>query len=188
MKYNQEFLILTSAFGRMGNAYSKLGELENAIKFYGKSLSEHRTADILEKMREAEKLKKQKDEESYRDPVLADTAREKGNELFKSQQFADAVKHYTESIKRNPFDPRSYTNRATCLIKLMALPEADKDCDKAIELDPEFTKAYIRKASILFAKKDYMKCVDMCNVALTKDGEGKHANEIQNQVTVDQHF
>ena len=55
----------------------------------------------------------------------------------------------------------------------MALPEADRDCDKAIALDPSFIKAYIRKAAILFAKKDYMKCVDLCNEAKAKDLEQK---------------
>jgi hypothetical protein len=65
----------------------------------------------------------------------------------------------------------------------MALPEAEKDCDAALSLDEGFVKAYIRKAGILFAKRDYMKCVDMCNVAREKDVDGKHAAEIDGQVT-----
>lgn len=64
----------------------------------------------------------------------------------------------------------------------MALPEGDRDCDEAIKLDPSFIKAYIRKAAIQFAKKDYKKCLDICSDALSRDTEKKHTAEIENQV------
>lgn len=35
----------------MGTSYQAKEDLDNAIKFYNKSLTEHRTADILEKLR-----------------------------------------------------------------------------------------------------------------------------------------
>ncbi|ORY43280.1 TPR-like protein [Rhizoclosmatium globosum] len=173
-----DFKIIAKAFGRMGSAYSKKNDHKNAIKFYEKSLSEHRTPDILTKLREAEKIQKEAEKEAYRNPELADAAREIGNELFKKHSYAEAVKHYTEAIKRNDKDPRNFSNRAACYIKLMALPEADKDCDEALKLDPNFIKAYIRKASILLAKRDWTKTMDMCNEAKEKDVEGKHTAEI----------
>jgi stress-induced-phosphoprotein 1 len=112
--------------------------LENAIKNFQKSLTEHRTPDILTKLRDTEKLKAVRDRESYQNPELADEARGKGNELFKVNKFAEAIPHYTESIKRAEKDPRGYSNRAACYMKLMALPDAEKDAEKAIELDPTF--------------------------------------------------
>ncbi|KAI8609155.1 putative heat shock protein [Chytriomyces sp. MP71] len=174
-----DFKLIAKAFARMGNAYSKLNDHKNAIKFYEKSLSEHRTPDVLTKLRETEKLQKQLEKEAYRNPELADAAREIGNELFKKHDYVEAVKHYTEAIKRNDADPRNFSNRAACYIKLMALPEADKDCDEAIKLDAGFVKAYIRKASILLAKRDYSKTMEMCNEAKEKDVEGKHTTEIE---------
>ncbi|KAI8443567.1 hypothetical protein BY996DRAFT_4543990, partial [Phakopsora pachyrhizi] len=84
----------------------------------------------------------------------SDKSREEGNTCFKNGDFATAVKHYTESIKRNPSDPRAYTNRAASNSKLPALPEALKDTDSAIGVNPNFTKAYIRKALTLLAMKD----------------------------------
>jgi stress-induced-phosphoprotein 1 len=92
--------------------------------------------------------------------------------------FAGAVKHYTESIKRNPADPRAYTNRAASYSKLLALPEALKDTDAAIEADPNYTKAYIRKSLTLFAMKDYKKAIDTLRKAEEHDPEKKHAKEI----------
>ena len=75
-------------------------------------------------------------------------AKQKGNELFKAGDFSGAVKNYTEAIKRNPADAKIYSNRAACYTKLMSFDLALKDCDKAIELDPEFIKAYLRKAMV----------------------------------------
>ena len=131
----------------MGNCYAKLNDLESAIKFLEKSLAEHRTKEVLEKLRDLEKQKKEADKQAYKNPQLADEAREKGNELFKAGNYVEAVKFYTESIKRNDEDPKNFSNRAACYMKLMALPEADRDCDEAIKIDPSFVKAYIRKGN-----------------------------------------
>lgn len=73
------------------------------------------------------------------DPVLSEQAREEGNAYFKAGDFVGAVKSYTESIKRDPKDPRGYNNRALCYTKLAALPEALKDTDQAISVDPTFS-------------------------------------------------
>ncbi|KAJ3186783.1 hypothetical protein HK101_009602 [Irineochytrium annulatum] len=156
-----------------------LNDLANAIKYYQKSLSEHRTKEVLEKLREVEKAKKLADKEAYRSVPLSDEAREKGNVLFKESKFADAVPFYTEAIKRNDADPRNYSNRAACYVKLMALPEAERDCEEAIKLDENFVKAYIRKASIQHAKRDFVKAMEVLQDAKSRDVDGKHANEIE---------
>ena len=101
-------------------------------------MTEHRAADILNKLREAEKLKAEEDRKAYIDPEKSSIAREEGNNLFKTGDFAGAVKTYTESIKRDPSDPRGYNNRAAAYMKLAALPEALKDVNEAINVDPSF--------------------------------------------------
>ncbi|CAJ0877615.1 6548_t:CDS:2, partial [Entrophospora sp. SA101] len=65
-------------------------EIGQAIKYFNKSLTEHRTPEILGKLRDTEKLKVKKEKESYFNPELSDKAREAGNELFKKSAFADA--------------------------------------------------------------------------------------------------
>ena len=137
---NPVVFLFCRALARAASAYSKKGDHENAVVYYGKSLAEHRTPEIQTKLRESEKARDQKAKESYINPQLADEAREQGNALFKEQKFAEALKSYTEATKRNPKDPKNFSNRAAAYAKLMALPEALKDAEEAIKLDPAFSK------------------------------------------------
>lgn len=70
-------------------------------------------------------------EHEYWEYVVADWVRQNGD-------FAGAVKSYSESIKRDPSDPRGYNNRANAYTKLVAFPEALKDAEQAIKVDPKF--------------------------------------------------
>jgi stress-induced-phosphoprotein 1 len=114
--------------------------LASAIRFFEKALAEHRTPDILNKLKDVERAKAAADRTAYIDPALSAVAREEGNRLFKEGDFAGAVKSYTESIKRDPSDARGYNNRALAYTKLVALPEALKDAEEAISVDPSFGK------------------------------------------------
>ncbi|KAL7747249.1 Hsp90 cochaperone [Sorochytrium milnesiophthora] len=177
-----EYKVIARALARIGNAYLKKDDLDNAIKFFEKSLTEHRNAEVLQKLRDTEKLRAERAKEAYRNPQLADEARERGNALFKEHKYAEAVKEYTEAIKRNDTDPRAYSNRSACYHKLAAIAEALKDCDMCIKLDPNFVKGYIRKAAIQFLKKEYTECMETCSKAKEVDTEKKHTAEIEAQI------
>lgn len=58
--------------GRIGSAYAKLDDFDNAIKYFNKSLAENRTADILTKLRETEALKAERAKQAYINPELSD--------------------------------------------------------------------------------------------------------------------
>lgn len=174
-----DYKLIAKAYGRIGSAYHKKDDLANAIKFFGKSLTEHRTPDILNKLREVEKAKAEAERLAYIDPEKSAVAREQGNEQFKAGNFAEAVKSYTESIKRDPSDARGYNNRAAAYTKLAALPEALKDVNKAIEVDPNFVKAYIRKANILLSMREHTKALEAVQEGATHDTDGKNAKELQ---------
>ncbi|KAL8703125.1 MAG: hypothetical protein Q9201_003684 [Fulgogasparrea decipioides] len=176
-----DFKIIAKAFGRIGTSYEKLGDLPKAILNYQKSLTEHRTPEILNKLRAAEKAQIKAEKESYVNPEEADKARELGNQKFKEADWPGAVEAYTEMTKRAPQDPRGYSNRAAALIKLMTFPSAVSDCDEAIKIDPKFVRAYLRKAQALFAMKEYNKCIDVCAEASAHDEGGKNAREIEQQ-------
>lgn len=177
-----DFKIIAKAFGRIGTAYERKGDYANAITFYQKSLTEHRTPDILTKLRNAEKAKIKAEKEAYINPEEAQKARELGNEKFKAGDYPAAVDAYTEWTKRAPEDARAYSNRAAALIKLMAMPQAITDCDEAIKRDPAFIRAYLRKAQALYAMKEYSRCVDVCTEASEHDANGANAREIDAQM------
>ncbi|QRW16272.1 stress-induced-phosphoprotein 1 [Rhizoctonia solani] len=177
-----DFKLIAKALGRIGTAYSRKDDLDNAIKYFSKSLTEHRTPDILNKLRDAEKLKEERVKQAYIDPELSAKAREEGNAQFKAGDFAASVKSYTESIKRDPNDPRGYNNRAAAYNKLAALPEALKDVETAIKVDPKFVKAYIRKSTILFAMREYTKAMEAAQEATAADTEKQHTREIEQQM------
>ncbi|KAJ7929167.1 activator of Hsp70 and Hsp90 chaperone [Mycena leptocephala] len=176
-----DYKLVAKAYGRIGSAFQKKGDLASAIKYFQKSLTEHRTPDILNKLRDVERIKADADKQAYIDPAMSATAREEGNVQFKAGDFASAVKSYTESIKRDPSDARGYNNRAAAYMKLAAFPEALKDVNEAIKTDPEFTKAYIRKSTILFAMRDYTQAIEAAQEAKDRDPEHKHAREIAEQ-------
>ena len=174
-----DFKIIAKAFGRIGTSYERLGDLPKAIENYHKSLTEHRTPDILAKVKAAEKAQIKAARDSYIDPEKAEEARELGNKKFKEADWPGAVEAYSEMTKRAPEDPRGYSNRAAALIKLLAFPSAVQDCDEATKRDPTFVRAYIRKAQALLGMKEYNRCIDVLDEATRHDSTGANAREIQ---------
>ncbi|KAK7389292.1 hypothetical protein VNO78_24162 [Psophocarpus tetragonolobus] len=168
-----DFKMIARALTRKGTALFKMAkcskDYDSVIETFQKALTEHRNPDTLKKLNEAEKAKKELEQQEYFDPKLADEEREKGNELFKQQKYPEAMKHYTEAIKRNPKDAKAYSNRAACYTKLGAMPEGLKDSEKCIELDPTFSKGYTRKGAVQFFMKEYDKAMETYQEGLKHD-------------------
>ncbi|KAF3322405.1 hsp70-Hsp90 organizing protein 3 [Carex littledalei] len=168
-----DYKMIARALTRKGNALMKLAKTSKdydlAIEAFQKALTEHRNPDTLNKLNDAERAKKELEQQEYFDPKIADEEREKGNDFFKQQKYPEAVRHYTEALKRNPKDPRVYSNRAACYTKLGALPEGLKDAEKCIELDPTFTKGYTRKGAVQFFMKEYEKAMQTYQEGLKHD-------------------
>ncbi|TPX16028.1 uncharacterized protein E0L32_000362 [Thyridium curvatum] len=179
-----DFKMIAKSYARIGSAYEKQGDLANAIDFYNMSLREHRTPEVVTKVRAAERKKIEDAKKAYVNPEEAEKAREEGNKKFKEQDWPGAVAAYTEMVKRAPEDPRGYSNRAAAFVKLLEFPSALEDCDAAIKRDPKFIRAYIRKAQAYFGMREYSKCLDACTEAETVDKEshgGANAREIEAQ-------
>ena len=176
-----DYKLIAKSFARLGNTYLKKNDLQSAVKYFDKSLTEHRTPDILNKLRATQRDIKIQEALSYVDPEKAEEARLQGKEYFTKGDWPNAVKAYTEMVKRAPEDARGYSNRAAALAKLMSFPDAVQDCNKAIEKDPSFIRAYIRKANAQLAMREYSQVMETLNIAREKDlevGEGKNVSEI----------
>ena len=116
------------------------------------SLTEHRSADTLNKLTAAQKALKDATAAAYVDLGLASAEREAGNAAFKDGRYPEAVKHYTEALARGPPGVNAdahklLSNRAACYTKLGAWADGVKDADACISLAPDFAKGYSRKAS-----------------------------------------
>lgn len=168
-----DFKSLARAFQRIGNAHLKQGNYTQAIEAFNRSLTEHGTEDVLNSLKKAEKLLKEKEEREYFSVELSLEAKEKGNQAFKTGDFPEAVKHYSEAIKRNPNDHILYSNRAACYTNLRAFSEGLKDCEKCLQINPKFVKGYTRKATIQFFMKEYHKCLETYQHALEIEPENK---------------
>eukprot|EP00088_Acartia_fossae_P002704 TRINITY_DN11113_c0_g2_i1.p1 TRINITY_DN11113_c0_g2~~TRINITY_DN11113_c0_g2_i1.p1 ORF type:complete len:331 (+),score=88.03 TRINITY_DN11113_c0_g2_i1:65-1057(+) len=161
-----DFKLIAKAYNRIGSAQRKKGDLQAAKTAFEKALTEHRTPEYRQNLSEIESSIKKAAEEAYINPELADQEKQKGNESFKKGDWAAAVKSYTEAIKRNPKDAKIYSNRAACYTKLTAFDLALKDCDKSIELDSSFVKAYLRKGNVLKAMGQVQKAMEVYEKAM----------------------
>lgn len=77
---------------------------------------------------------------------LVARARAQGNELFKAAKFSDASIAYGEGLKYDPSNPVLHCNRAACWWKLDRWDKAVDDCNEALRIQPNYTKALLRRA------------------------------------------
>jgi len=169
MANRADYKVLARAQSRIGNCHAKLGDLTAAVKAYNSSLSNHRDSAVLKLLHETEKKQKEQEEQAYINPEIALEEKKKGNDLFADDKFPEAVKAYTEAIRRNPKDHIPYSNRAASYLKLMAYPEALKDANKCIDLAPSFGKGYLRKGHAEFWLQEYAKALATYELGLKHD-------------------
>ncbi|KAL8148347.1 protein SGT1 homolog [Apium graveolens] len=79
----------------------------------------------------------------------------KAKAAFIDDHFELAVDLYTQAISLNPKHPELYADRAQANIKLLHFTEAVADANRAIEMDPSMTKAYLRKGIACLRLEEY---------------------------------
>jgi DnaJ family protein C protein 7 len=73
-------------------------------------------------------------------------ARSRGNCLFSSGKFKEARRAYREGLKYDNSNSVLYCNRAICWFKLKRWEKSVKECNKALSIRPNYTKALLRRA------------------------------------------
>lgn len=73
-------------------------------------------------------------------------ARSLGNDLFSSGRFAEACSAYGEGLKYDSSNSVLYCNRAICWSKLGLCEQSVEDCNQALKIQPNYTKALLRRA------------------------------------------
>ncbi|KAL5168035.1 Protein SGT1 B [Glycine soja] len=111
---------------------------------------------------------------------MATVPEKKAKEAFFDDEFALAVDLYSEAIRLDPNDANLFADRAQAHIKLNAFTEAVSDANKAIQLNPSLSKAYLRKGTACIKLEEYHTAkVALQNGAAFAQDDSRFANLIQ---------
>lgn len=174
-----DYVKLGKIMARKANALLQLGKMDESIATYEAALLEDKAHVIKMALTKAKQTKKDTEAKAYLDPAKAEEHRQKGNELFKGNDFPGAIKEYDEGIKRDPNSVALYSNRCATYIKLMVLGDALKDAEKCIQLDPTFVKAYLRMGNVRHLMKEYHKAVEIYDKGLKLDPDNAEIKAAQ---------
>eukprot|EP00668_Euglena_longa_P002287 GGOE01002637.1.p1 GENE.GGOE01002637.1~~GGOE01002637.1.p1 ORF type:complete len:460 (+),score=84.62 GGOE01002637.1:119-1498(+) len=75
----------------------------------------------------------------------AEKLKEAGNQLYRMGKYAAALNRYSEAIRLQPAEATFYANRAAAQLMLGLLDECIVDCTAALQLQPDYTKALLRR-------------------------------------------
>eukprot|EP01121_Diplochlamys_sp_Union-15-3_P021466 TRINITY_DN8708_c0_g1_i1.p1 TRINITY_DN8708_c0_g1~~TRINITY_DN8708_c0_g1_i1.p1 ORF type:complete len:321 (-),score=59.62 TRINITY_DN8708_c0_g1_i1:36-998(-) len=117
-----------------------------------------------------------------------------GNELFKTQKFAEAIVKYgkalatlstirpnaAESEETNQAKVSCFLNKATCSLKLNKNRDAIVDCSKALEIDANNIKALFKRSQAYCSLKEFEEAKRDINLAAKLNPSDK---EVQAQLT-----
>ncbi|KAI0316405.1 hypothetical protein OF83DRAFT_1195236 [Amylostereum chailletii] len=80
---------------------------------------------------------------------MADAAKlkEEGNAFFVKKDYSIAMRKYTQAIELDKRNAVLYSNRAACHLALQTYNKAIEDAQKAVEIDPGYSKAWARLAT-----------------------------------------
>jgi tetratricopeptide (TPR) repeat protein len=73
----------------------------------------------------------------------------KGNDFYKAKNYSAAIASYTKAIELDTTSAALLTNRAAASLMLLQYKEAIQDCDAALAIESDNSKAYFRKATAL---------------------------------------
>jgi tetratricopeptide (TPR) repeat protein len=116
--------------------------------------------------------------------------RDKGNENFKKKDFKNAIYEYSKAILLTPRDLRLYSNRSLCYRAQEMFHLSLEDSKKALELDPNSTKAMwvsaIGLSELAKAEKDHSKVKEamiLIKKALEKVGDDAIIKKTMDQIS-----
>lgn len=89
-------------------------------------------------------------------------ARSRGNDLFSSGKFSEACSAYGEGLEYDNFNYVLYCNRAICWSKLGLWEQSVQDCNRALSIQPNYTKALFRRAVSNAKVNPLAMCICQC--------------------------
>ena len=112
-------------------------------------------------------------------------ARNEANDFFKRGRYPDAVTHYTSALEIDATNKitnaKLLGNRAMARMKTKDFELAREDCDKALKLDPTYTKAKRTRAKATGEGGDWEQAVkDLKALAEESPGDNDLTKELRN--------
>ncbi len=108
------------------------------------------------------------------------------DKLFRGGSYAAAIKLYSELLLVDPEAVRwsavIYSNRAAAHMSLNSYTEAVNDCNKAIALDDEYARAYLRRARAHKAQHHYAASIRDFRRYLSSDPVPADASAVQKEM------
>ncbi|XP_042366061.1 mitochondrial import receptor subunit TOM34 [Plectropomus leopardus] len=108
--------------------------------------------------------------------------KEEGNALVKKGEHKKAIEKYSQSLKHNPTEITTYTNRALCYLSVKQYRDAVRDCDEALMIDSSNVKALYRRAQAHKELKDIKACEDDLNSLLKVEPKNSAALKLLQEV------
>ncbi|XP_053984797.1 tetratricopeptide repeat protein 1 [Hylaeus anthracinus] len=132
-----------------------------------------------ELLKDRELTLSESEKETFRDE--AEKLKNEGNNLFKNGEYIQAISIYTQGIQICPLGyskERSilYANRAAAKSKSLDKESAISDCTKAIELNPSYLKALVRRAQLYEETDKLDEALEDFKKVLTYDSSHTEAN------------
>ncbi|KAI4736649.1 TPR-like protein [Aureobasidium sp. EXF-12298] len=154
-----------------GRALYAQGENDKALQHFRQAIScDPDFKDAVKYLRMVQKL---------------DRTKEEGNSYFKSGKYEQAVETYTSALEIDPqnrgTNSKILQNRALCYTKLKEWQKAIEDCERALKLDPSYTKARKTKAKALGESGNWEEAVkELKAIAESNPEEPGIAKEVRN--------
>lgn len=134
---------------------------------YAKDKNQTLSIDGTSEDKELERKKKNAELESEKLSPLKEATmyKNEGNVCYRNGKFDEAISFYDKAIDKCPIENRAdlatfYQNRAASYEMLKKWNRVKEDCSRSLEFNPQYAKAYYRRAKAHEATNNLMECLD----------------------------
>lgn len=132
-------------------------------------------ADDEKQSAESSEYETDEEWEAERKKQQALLEKDRGNEFFKKEDYANAIEAYSRGMNLDALNPLLPANRAMALLKQDKFAAAETDCLTALALDPLYTKAHLRLGAARFGLKKYPQAKETYQKILLIEPDNKKA-------------
>ncbi|EGW33441.1 uncharacterized protein SPAPADRAFT_55318 [Spathaspora passalidarum NRRL Y-27907] len=146
-----------------------------SAKFNGKSLSELIQAGSASTGATEASTKEEPKVVNEETKAKANELKVEGNKAMAARDFQTAIDKYTKAIELDPKNEIFLSNRAAAYSSNLQHAKAVADAEKAIEINPKFSKAYSRLGLARYALGDAKGSMEAYEKGLAIEGDDKSA-------------